>query len=218
VKPVAAAPVAKAAPVKVAPVARPVDVLFGKVVRERAEAVIADECGVTIGAKRGADWGRVVRFEEIDVGVAGRRVKKLMYEVKGVRRSYVFDGRAHDQTLGSLDAVAGEWVVLCPGDDVDLYELPAGWGKVNATEAYLPVSGPPKVPADQVRKLDGAEGRVMIRIAPKARIDGGWEMGGWVVRDQVKGADKIREDHEIWAVVDVGGGVITPVEIRTSIF
>ncbi len=216
-------PVMPVAPVKVsAPKMvvkrRPVDVLFGKVDRGRAEAVIADECPVTVDARSGADWGRVVRWEEIEVGVGGRTMKKLMYEVKGVRRSYVFDGRAHDQTLGSLDAAVGEWVVLCPGEDVDIYVMPAGWGAVNATEAYLPVAKEPRIPADEVRTLKGASGRVLVRVAPKARVDGGWEMGGWVVGDGVKGADKIREDHEIWAVVDVAGGVITPVEIRGSIF
>jgi hypothetical protein len=59
----------------------------------------------------------------------------------------------------------------------------------------------------------------MVRAAPKAKTDGGWDMGGWTLEvGHVKGAELLKEDREVWIVMDADGGVGRAVEIRASIF
>ncbi|MBA3452145.1 MAG: serine/threonine protein kinase [Deltaproteobacteria bacterium] len=99
------------------------------------------------------DWGKVTRAELVD-GTSGDMTRQMvMYEVKGARGTYRFDGAANLSTIGLLNVDPGTLVALCLADHGNtMFEVPAAWSGYVAMTAYIPLSRPPRI-AD-VAKLD----------------------------------------------------------------
>jgi len=99
-----------------------------------------------IADHRVIDWGKVTRAEVVQ-GVWDERPRAMaMYEVKGARGTYRFDGAADLENLGLLDVPPGTIVALCVGDQGNnVYEVPASWRGYATMTSYLPISRPPRI-------------------------------------------------------------------------
>ncbi|MDQ3370464.1 MAG: hypothetical protein M3680_34015, partial [Myxococcota bacterium] len=203
--------------------------------RSRALASLTTWCKIPIDAAHPdpalgpgvADWGRVTRREEVTGTFAeDREVAMLLYEVRGQRATYRFNGASHAHTIGTLDVPVGQLVALCEDPQREpstLYELPAPWkGPLNLFVAALPISGPPltasfaklaplHLPALTLRR-DGGDGRISIasnrRYLVHAKVEGAdgdrWDMGQWwlEVPRGTRGAGLVATGQLLWFVIE----------------
>ncbi|MBL8624104.1 MAG: hypothetical protein JNK64_22535, partial [Myxococcales bacterium] len=193
--------------------------------RARAERMLAD-CRFPVDPARpdpalaGAivDWGPVVRHERVvGVGKDGE-APMSMFEVRGARGSYRFDGDRQGK-LGSLAVADGELVVVCPFELpptslVDRRELPPGWRSPSVpVYAFAPTRAVPRVAtelaalaplhvAESVIRAGPPDRALLVWARPRARDGDRVDMGGWTLDAAGLTGDPLRLDQPIWLVVE----------------
>lgn len=201
--------------------------------RTRAEATLAF-CKLPIdpakpdpayGRGQILDWGRITRRELVRATFLDRDEQLFLYEARGARGTYRFEGGQHSNTLGMLDVQPGQLVVLCEGtrEPSELHKLPPAWGtSLNLMDAVLPVSEPPRLA--QIAKLaplhvdaarlrrDGSNGQITLAtdrrylvLATVRAADGArWDMDDWwlEVPAGVPGAQLVGAGARLWFVVE----------------
>ena len=173
------------------------------------------------------DWGTVARKEKVIATLVDRESYLLLYEVKGQRGNYVFDGSSISAgALGILDLPIGQQVALCidpfRSEKFDLYQLPANWkGGLDIMTSVFPITGTPVV--DQLKSLSplhiedgklqvsGDKGKLQIKpathylVRTKAIAADGkrWDMKNWWLDvGKVKGADLVAPGKSLWFVIE----------------
>ncbi len=92
------------------------------------------------------DWGKVTRAELVTGRMDEHTQPMAMYEVKGQRKTYRFDGAQDLQFLGLLDVEPGTLVALCEGDrGNNNFEVPDAWKGYVLMKSFIPISRPPRV-------------------------------------------------------------------------
>lgn len=126
--------------------------------RKVSENVLAETCSLYADPKQGktsksllgqdVDWGPVTRRQVVHVNDSGREGVALVYEVKGQRRSYQFDGSDTGPATGLLDVPVGTWVALCPSHETDNFRSDErDWDSFVDVTAYLSLGKPPAITA-----------------------------------------------------------------------
>jgi len=193
--------------------------------RARAERMLAD-CRFPVDPARpdpalaGAivDWGPVIRHERVvGVGPDGE-APMSMFEVRGARGSYRFDGDRLGK-LGSLAVADGELVVVCPFELpptslVDRRALPPGWRSPSVpVYAFAPTRAAPRVATElaalaplhvveSVIRAGPPDRALLVWARPRARDGDRVDMGGWILDAAGLTGDPLRLDQPIWLVVD----------------
>ncbi|MBP6843810.1 MAG: hypothetical protein KA201_08700, partial [Kofleriaceae bacterium] len=193
--------------------------------RARAERMLADgrfpvDPARPDPALAGAivDWGPVIRHERVvGVGPDGE-APMSMFEVRGARGSYRFDGDRLGK-LGSLAVADGELVVVCPFELpptslVDRRALPPGWRSPSVpVYAFAPTRAAPRVATElaalaplhvveSVIRAGPPDRALLVWARPRARDGDRVDMGGWILDAAGLTGDPLRLDQPIWLVVD----------------
>ncbi|MBA3391115.1 MAG: hypothetical protein H0T89_00640, partial [Deltaproteobacteria bacterium] len=172
------------------------------------------------------DWGRVTRREVVMAMLVDTEHRMMLYEVRGTRGTYRFNGGSHDNTHGTLDVPVGQLVVFCEDalrEPSELYALPAAWkGPLNLMTSVLPISAPPKLAAiakhaplhiDWITLLrDGTDGkstllagRRYLVYAKVEAVDGTrLDMGKWTIElpASTPGANLAATGKRLWFVFE----------------
>jgi hypothetical protein len=150
-----------------------------------------------LGMDRVLDWGRITRRATAIGTIGDMRRDMLLFELKGQRGTYRFDGSI--DRLAALHADVGDLVVVCPdGRSNAAWELPAGWENTFPVQAVLRLSAPPaiwkfaKLAPQHIRSgtpsrevIDGklenpAAGHYFLRAKALENTGTRWKMeGGW---------------------------------------
>ncbi|NUP12565.1 MAG: protein kinase [Polyangiaceae bacterium] len=167
------------------------------------------------------DWGPVKRRELVTARMGSIESSLYLYEVEGARRRYVFDGSGFwDGRM--LDAPPGTLVVLCPEQDVEIYELPAAWGKkVTTMQGLAPIGAAPRLPMGKDGKAPlhvhtsdllraAADGKwpyetpVLIYEQPRKQLpDGRFDMGAWLLEVDDASVRKVLANEKLcWIVAE----------------
>ena len=202
---------------------------------KRAYATMMAFCKLPIDAARPdpklgthgvVDWGKVTRRETVIATLVDRERYMEMYEVRGQRGAYRFDGGSIAAgALGKLDVPVGQLVALCVDpnrpEKSTIYKLPAPWdGGQDLLQSVIPLSAPPrlgKLAAFSPLHVDefklsnsGDKGKLLLPPAPhylvrakvEARDGARWDMGKWWLETEgAKGADLVREGKLVWLVI-----------------
>nr|MBA3503867.1 hypothetical protein [Deltaproteobacteria bacterium] len=173
------------------------------------------------------DFGIVTRKEKVIATLVDREEYQLMYEVKGQRETYQFDGDSIGAgVFGVFDVPVGTEVALC-GDPnrpekSTIYKLPPQWpGGQDLILAVFPLKGTPAL--DQLKKwsplhvddlkleVSGDRGKLVVKPAahylvqakPRARDGERWDMKNWWIEvGKIKGADLVTPDKFVWFVIE----------------
>ena len=201
----------------------------------RAYATMMTFCKVPIDAahpdpslgKYGVvDWGKVTRRETVIATLVDRERYMEMYEVRGKRGTYQFDGGGVAAgALGKLDVPVGQLVALCVDpnrpEKSTIYKLPAPWaGGQDLMQSVLPLAAPPRMGklaalaplhVDEFKLANsGAKSKLslppaahyLVRAKAEARDGARWDMGKWWLDTAgAKGADLLREGKLVWLVI-----------------
>lgn len=158
----------------------------------------ADPTAKGLDMNNDLDWGRITRRTTAISVMEDKKRDLLLYELKGQRATYRFDGWISH--IGALHADVGDLVVVCPmGRTNSVWPSPAGWENTVPMEAFLRVTAPPAIaklarlapkhirsmtPSREItnRALEHpADGHYFLRSkAVKQSVGTRWEMeGGW---------------------------------------
>jgi predicted Ser/Thr protein kinase len=168
------------------------------------------------------DWGRITRRETAISVMGDRRRDLLLYEMKGARRTYRFDGWISH--IGALHADVGDLVVICPAGRQDsAWPSPAGWDNTLAPEAFMKVSALPAItkfsklapkhvrsgtPSREIQfhKVENpASGHYLLRSKPLHATGTRWEMeGGWFLDVAAAIGAKDIAPTRMWFIVTDG--------------
>ncbi len=173
------------------------------------------------------DWGTVVKREIVVAKLVDREMHELLYEVRGQRDTYQFDGSSIAAgVFGILDVPIGTQVALCVDpmrpEKSTIYELPPPWNNgVDLMGSVLPITRPPLV--DQMKTLaplhvddrdfeiSGEKGELkmkpaghyLVRATVKAADGDRWDMGKWWIEvPKVKGAELVAAGKRLWLVIE----------------
>jgi serine/threonine protein kinase len=200
--------------------------------RKISENVFAEMCSMyadpkssksRTGLSNDLDWGPVVRRSVVHGRQMDQDATALMYEVKGQRRSYQFDGSDDEPGRGLMDVPVGTIVAICAEQETKSF-IPddRSWDSMVLMETYLPIANAPAIAAFtkdapyhvSSTKLHAAQnndeidtdlkGAVLVRTKLTS-VDGHRWMTDdtWAVDipESLPNADKLRANTMVWLVM-----------------